>query len=41
MFNPFPLSSPLSKFSVRSFGAFGNAKTKVYADGTTNTTYCR
>ena len=41
MINPFPLLSPLSKYSFTVGKAFGNAKTKVFADGTTSTTYCR
>ncbi len=41
MINPFPLLSPLSNFRFNFVLAYGNAKTKVFADGTTSTTYCR
>lgn len=39
MINPFPLLSPFSKFTEKF--PYGNAKTKVYADGTTSTVVCR
>lgn len=39
MINPFLLASPFSKFTEKI--PFGNAKTKVYADGTTSTVVCR
>ncbi len=39
MINPFPLESPFSRFTSRL--PFGNAKTKLYADGTTSTVVCR
>lgn len=39
MINLFPLESPFSKFTDRL--PFGNAKTKLYADGTTSTVVCR
>lgn len=41
MINPFPLLSPLTNFRFNSVRAFGNAKTKIFVDGTTSTTYCR
>lgn len=41
MINVLPLYSPFSNFTVRMAEAFGNAKTKIFSDGTTKTVYCR